>query len=72
MKQTKAAAADVSIENHGSIVLFVLLADAALAWVVEHVSTEPWQWLGSNRLAVEPRYVGALAAALQAEGFTVG
>jgi len=69
MKQTKAA--DVSIENHGSVVLFVLVSDAALGRVVEHVQTEPWQWLGTNRLAVEPRYVGALATALAAEGFAV-
>jgi hypothetical protein len=66
-----AQSSDVSIENHGSIVLFVLLTDASLAWVIEHVKTEPWQWLGENRLAVEPRYVGALATGLRCEGFTV-
>lgn len=62
---------DARVENHGSMVLLVLLSDGALAWVVEHVQTEPWQWLGSNRLAVEPRYVGALATALAAEGLVV-
>jgi hypothetical protein len=62
---------DVSIEDHGSIVLLVLLTDAAHAWIIEHVKSESWQWLGQNRLAIEPRYLDALHSGLAGAGFVV-
>ena len=46
--------ADVSIESHGSLMLFRLLTPAATDFVDENVS-EDAQYLG-NALAVEPRY----------------
>ena len=58
---------DVRIENHGSIFLFDPQNAAAENHLRENVS-EGALWFG-GALVVEPRYVGDLATALQAEGF---
>ena len=58
---------DVRIENHGSIFLFDPQNTAAENHLRENVSEEAL-WFG-GALVVEPRYVGNLATALQAEGF---
>ena len=61
---------DFRIENHGSIFLFDPQNTSAENHLLEHVSEEA-QWFG-GALVVEPRYVGNLASALQAEGFRIG
>jgi hypothetical protein len=60
---------DFRVENHGTIFLFTATNTDALEHLRNNVSEEA-QWLG-NSLAVEHRYAVDLAAALQAEGFTV-
>lgn len=61
--------ADVSIENHGSLMLFRLLTPAATDFVDENVS-EDAQFLG-NALAVEPRYAQDLAQGMIDAGLAV-
>ena len=61
--------ADVSIENHGSLILFRLLTPAATDFVDENVS-EDAQFLG-NALAVEPRYAQNLAEGMIEAGLAV-
>ena len=60
---------DVSIENHGSVMLFRLLTPAATDFVDENVSTDA-QYLG-NALAVEPRYAQDLAQGMIDAGLAV-
>ena len=66
---TCARGADVSITGGGTVYLFELLTENARAWVNENVSADR-QMLGRG-LAVEHRYVAALAAGMQAGGLFV-
>lgn len=63
----RALDADISIEDHGSIVLVRPLVDEAQAWLVEHTDGP---WLG-NALGVEPRYLHGLVEGLLDAGFDV-
>jgi hypothetical protein len=60
---------DFVIQNHGSIFLFDPQNTEAENHLRENVSGEAL-WFG-GALVVEPRYAGALAAALEAEGFHI-
>jgi hypothetical protein len=63
------ATPDFTVENHGSLFLVHCNTDAAYEHLVAHVSDEA-QWTG-RRLAVEPRYIVDLVAALHDAGFAV-
>lgn len=60
---------DVSIENHGSMILFRLLTPEATNFVDENVSQDA-QFFG-NALAVEPRYAQDLAQGMIDAGLAV-
>jgi len=60
---------DISIENHGTIFLFRLNAQAATDWVEEHVQSDA-QFFG-DALVVEHRYARDLATAAVADGLAV-
>lgn len=60
---------DVSIENHGSIMLFRLLTPAATDFVDENVSGEAQFFHGA--LVVEPRYAQDLAEGMIEAGLAV-
>lgn len=66
---SKHDAPDVSVENHGSIMLFRLLTPAAQEWVDDNVADDA-QFLG-NGLAVEPRYAENLASGMIDAGLAV-
>lgn len=53
------------VENHGSVVLVVPDNLATLTWLMGAVNEEAL-WFG-NALAVEPRYVNGLLAALEGD-----
>lgn len=61
---------DVSLENHGSIVLLRPLTDAAKLWISEKVSGDAL-WFG-GAVAVEPRFVGPIVEGLENDGLVVG
>lgn len=72
MKHTAVAApptTDVTVENHGSLVLFRPHTDAARTWVEDHVD-DGAQWFG-GALVVEPRYAMPFTEALMESGFIV-
>ena len=54
---------DVIVTGAGSVYLFALLTDEARDWVHHHVSRDRQMFGGA--LAVEHRYVGALARGMQ-------
>jgi hypothetical protein len=61
---------DVVVQNEGSLFVFHLNTIEARSWVEEHVTTEPWQWIG-GALTVEHRYARDLASGMQADGLLV-
>lgn len=60
---------DVLIEDHGSIILFRLLTDAATEWVDENVSKEA-PYFGDS-LAVERRYAHDLGYGMIGAGLEI-
>ena len=61
---------DLSIENHGSVVLVRPVSGAGREWIEEHVYSEGWQWFG-DALAVEPRCVVALVEGAVNDGLVI-
>ena len=61
---------DLSVEDHGSVVLFVPRTTRGDAWLREHTQAEAWQWVGTA-LACEPRYVEAVVAGACEDGLVV-
>lgn len=61
---------DVTIMNHGSVVMVAPLSPPAKEWVDENVGIESWQFLGSA-FAVDPRYVDDLIAGMMDAGLVV-
>lgn len=56
--------------NHGSVVTFRPVTQAAKDWVEENVHTEGWQWMGSV-FAVDHRFVQDLIDGMVAAGLDV-
>lgn len=60
---------DVTIEGHGSIILFHLHTATARDWVDEHVPEPLWF---ADALACESRFAENLAAGMAEDGLTLG
>ena len=63
---------DITIRDHGSILLLVARTEAAEHWLVEHTSGT-WTWRVGNdpALVVEPRYVADIVAGARGAGLEV-
>ena len=61
---------DFQIADHGSIISFKPVSEAARRWVDENIVSEPWQWLG-GALCVDVRCACDLINELAAEGFQI-
>jgi len=61
---------DVTIEDHGSVVMVRPVSDAAKSWVKEHVQLESWQWLG-GAFACDHRMVMDLVDGMVEAGLEV-
>lgn len=64
------AIVDIEIENHGSLALVRPHTPEGEAWIVESVEVPSWAWMG-GAVAVEPRYVEALAIGASDAGLRV-
>ncbi len=62
---------DFSVEDQGSVFLFRLLSEEAMAWTRANVLTEPWQWIGQHAFAVDHRYALPLLEGMLEEGFAL-
>jgi hypothetical protein len=64
---------DVTINDQGTVVLFVLETEAAWTFVKD-VQTEPyqWMWMGNRGFAVDHRMADGLIEGMQADGLVVG
>jgi len=45
---------DISVANHGSILIFTPTSDAGREWVSQHLPDDAMRWAGG--IVVEPRY----------------
>lgn len=63
------AVADVTVENHGSLMLFRPETDAGREWIDQHVDPDAMRWAGA--VVVEPRYAGDLADGMVGDGLVV-
>lgn len=61
--------AQLTAENHGSLILIRPITAPARSWLHEHVDGEA-QWF-SGALVVEPRFFDALCVGLNDAGFVV-
>lgn len=61
---------DVSVENHGSIVILRPLSNAGKDWVNEYVSKEGYQPYRDS-VIVEPRYADAILNGMRGDGLHV-
>lgn len=62
------AARDITVENHGSIVLLRCHTGRAISWLQERAADA--QWLG-NAMACEPRYVDDIVDDMSGNGFVI-
>ena len=63
-------AADVLIENYGSVALFTPMTPVAHEWIDENVHVETWQRIGCS-IACEPRCLGQIVEGMQESGLIV-
>jgi hypothetical protein len=68
-ENNKESAADITIENHGSIFVMQPHSPEARQWIDWHVDGEAQRWGGG--VVVEPRFAPELIAAMLDYGFTV-
>jgi hypothetical protein len=61
---------DIQVEDHGSIALLRPLTDAGETWLQNNCHSEPWQWW-AGALAVEPRYLEAIAIGIAEDGLAL-
>jgi len=60
---------DITIQNHGSIFLFVPHTETASQWIADHLPEDRIEYTGG--VAVEHRYARDLAAGMLADGLKV-
>lgn len=68
LKGKKLIPADVTVVNHGSIVIVRPKTAEARQWIEDHVSDDA-QWFGG--IVVEPRYLDDLLQGMMADGLVV-
>lgn len=60
---------DIITHNHGSIMLFQPLTEAATEWIDTHIGTDA-QYFGTA-LVVEPRYAEDIVMGMEADGLVI-
>jgi hypothetical protein len=60
---------DISLTNHGSVVIIYGTSRAGAAWLAEHLDATALRW-GAG-IAVEPRYVDAILEGAVEDGLEV-
>lgn len=65
------SAADVTVENHGTLCRFHLLSQAAKDWVADNVDAPDYMWLGGSIFHCESRYADDIVNGMQSEGLVV-
>tara|TARA_R110000737_G_scaffold171274_1_gene196864 strand:+ start:303 stop:509 length:207 start_codon:yes stop_codon:yes gene_type:complete len=61
---------DITVSNHGSIVLLTPVSEIGEGWLEEHIPSDALTW-GKNSIVVEPRYVGDIIDGAAADGLAV-
>jgi hypothetical protein len=66
---TARTARDFEFAHHGSITILTPLTASAHDWIEEHIPQDATRW-GRLSIAIEPRYVGDIIAAIYEDGLT--
>jgi hypothetical protein len=62
--------ADLTVANHGSILLLRGDTPAGKAWLLEHIASDAQTWHDS--IVVEPRYIDDIVCGAIIDGLEVG
>ena len=60
----------MTIDDQGSVVLFIPSNSEEVAWLEDNVSSESWQWLGGS-LAVDHHMAEGLIEGIRNAGFEI-
>jgi len=61
--------ADIQINNHGSILIFVPRTETGMEWMNENLDPGAMRWAGG--IVVEPRYAADIVNGMQGDGLLV-
>ncbi len=61
--------ADIFVNNHGSILIFVPATEAGMEWMDENLPADAMRWSGG--VVVEPRYAGPIIEGAINDGLEV-
>lgn len=61
--------ADLSVQDHGSIMILTPHTDAGREWIDEHIPEDAMTWGGG--IVVEPRYMEAIVCGAIGDGLEV-
>jgi len=61
---------DLSVENHGSILILTPHTDEGKGWIARNIGDDALSW-GTNGIVVEHRYIGDIVAGAQSDGLSV-
>jgi hypothetical protein len=62
--------ADLSVDNHGSILILRGETAEGKDWISEHIPSDAQSWCGG--VVVEPRYLDAIVEGAMNDGLEVG
>lgn len=62
--------ADITINNHGSILIFVPTTEVGMEWMHENIDPGAMRWAGG--IVVEPRYAADIVNGAVEAGLEVG
>lgn len=60
---------DISIHDHGSILIFVPRTETGMEWMHEHLDAGAMRWAGG--IVVETRYAADIVVGVQSDGLLV-
>lgn len=63
------APGDVTVVDHGSIIIFLPTSDAGREWIAENIGSDAMRWAGG--VVVDPRYIGAIVDGAVNDGLDV-
>jgi hypothetical protein len=64
-------APDITVHDHGSVILLRAISPVGKAWIGEHVDRGEFQPFPAGTRLVEPRYIGAIIQGTTTAGIGV-
>jgi hypothetical protein len=70
MEGQVSAPVDVSVVDHGSIIVLTPVSEAGQAWMDENLHPDAWQWIGPG-LALDRRIADYIVQGMEADGLSL-